>query len=111
MIRVNITDRAGWSRIKRHLGDLSAVELDEKYLPSKAFFNTSEYETGRALSTLPEYIQKFTPKGEDELKSTIEATSSPHTLFVASSGIRAANLTRFNTLQHLYLHTSADVYL
>jgi protein CMS1 len=82
------------SRIKRHLGDLSTVELDEKYLPSKAFLNTSEFERSRNLSTLPEYIQQFTPEGDDELRGTVEATASPHTLFIASSGIRAADLAR-----------------
>jgi protein CMS1 len=76
------------------LGDLGTVELDEKYLSSKAFLNTSEFEPIRNLSTLPEYIEDFTPGGMDELRDTVEATSSPHTLFVASSGIRAADLTR-----------------
>lgn len=70
------------------------MEFDEKYLPSKVFLNTSEFEQGRNLSTLPEYIQQFTPEGADELRGTVEASSSPHTLFVASSGIRAADLAR-----------------
>jgi len=82
-------------QIRRHLGDLSTAELDEKYMPLKAFLNTSEFESTRNLSTLPQYIEKFTPGGRDELKDTVEATSSPHTLFIASSGIRAADLTRF----------------
>jgi hypothetical protein len=82
-------------QIRRHLGDLSTAELDEKHMPLKAFLNTSEFESTRNLSTLPQYIEKFTPGGRDELKDTVEATSSPHTLFIASSGIRAADLTRF----------------
>jgi protein CMS1 len=76
------------------LGDLDTAELDEKYLPSKAFLNTSEFELGRNLSNLPKYIERFTPQGKDELRDSVEATSSPHTLFIASSGIRAADLTR-----------------
>jgi protein CMS1 len=90
-------------QIRRHLGDLSIAELDEKYMPSKAFLNTSEFESTRNLSTLPQYIEKYTPGGRDELKDTVEATSSPHTLFIASSGIRAADLTRFVELQELYI--------
>jgi protein CMS1 len=86
-------------QIRRHLGDLNIVELDEKYMPVKAFLNTSEFESTRNLSTLPQYIEKFTPGGRDELKETVEATSSPHTLIIASSGIRAADLTRFVELQ------------
>jgi protein CMS1 len=90
-------------RIKWHLGDLDTAELDEKYLPSTAFLNTSEFELSRNLSNLPKYIEKFTPKGKDELRDSVEATSSPHTLFVASSGIRAADLTRSIKLRNLYL--------
>jgi protein CMS1 len=89
-------------QIRRHLGDLSIAELDEKYIPSKAFLNTSEFKSIRNLSTLPQYIEKFTPGGRDELKDTVEATSSPHTLFIASSGIRAADLTRFVGLQEFH---------
>ena len=86
-------------QIKRHLGDLSTVELDQKYLPSTAFLNTSAFDASRKQSTLPEYIKKFTLGGEDELKDTTGATSSPHTLVIASSGIRAADLTRFGELK------------
>jgi protein CMS1 len=82
------------TRIKRHLGDFSTVELDKKYLPSKAFLNTSEFEPRRNLATLPAYIEQFTPGGIDELRGPAETNSTPHTLFVASSGIRAADLTR-----------------
>jgi len=96
-------------QIKRHLGDLSTVELDEKYLPSAAFLDTSEFQSSRNLSNLPEYIEKFTPGGKDELKDTAEATSSPHTLFFASSGIRAADLTRFRSaVQAICFFNSAD---
>jgi protein CMS1 len=96
-------------QIRRHLGDLSTVELEEKYMPLKAFLNTSEFESIRNLSTLPQYIEKFTPGGRDELKSTVDATSSPHTLFIASSGIRAADLTRFAELQQLHIIVSTDI--
>ena len=93
-------------QIKRHLGDLSTVELNQKYLPSTAFLNTSEFDASRKQSTLPEYIKKFTPGGEDELKDTIRATSSPHTLVIASSGIRAADLTRFVELKPRVISTA-----
>lgn len=83
------------------MGDLSTVELDEKYMSSKAFVNTSEFDSARNLSTLPEYLEKFTPGGKDELKDTAQANSSPHTLFIASSGIRAADVTRFVKLPQL----------
>jgi protein CMS1 len=92
-------------QVRRHLGDLSTVELDEKFMPSKAFLNTSEFESTRNLSSLPLYIEKFTPGGRDELAGTVEATSSPHTLFIASSGIRAADLTRFVELQELHTNS------
>ena len=98
-------------QIKRHLGDLSTVELDEKYLPSTAFLNTSEFGSSRNTSTLPEYVERFTPGEEDDLKDTIGATSSPHTLFVASSGIRAADLTRPVELHKFYVSHSTDTRL
>ena len=81
-------------QIKRHFGDLSTVELDKKYLPAKAFLNTSEFESPRLLDCVPSFLEQFTPGGKDELMVTAESTSSPHTLFIASSGLRAADLTR-----------------
>lgn len=90
-------------QIKRHLGDLSTVELDGKYLPTTAFLNTSEFDESRTLLSVPSFLRQFTPGGGEELMTTVEAISSPHTLFVASSGLRAADLTRFVDLHESYI--------
>ena len=81
-------------QIKRFLGDLSSAELDEKYLPASAFLNTSEFGSSRRIESIPSYLERFAPGGKEELTDTVESTSSPHTLFVTSSGLRAADLTR-----------------
>lgn len=81
-------------QIKRHFGDLSTLELDEKYPSAKAFLNTSEFKFPRIQISVPGFLEHFTVGGKEELRSTVDTPASPHTLFIASSGIRAADLTR-----------------
>jgi len=82
-------------KIKRHHNDLTAIEMNEMYLPTSAFRDTSDFTPKRDLEALPTYLQQFTSGGKDALASTTEETGNPHTILITSSGIRAADLTRY----------------
>ena len=82
-------------QVKRHMGDLTTLELDEKCLGSRAFLNTAEFEQIHELASLPGFLEAFSPRGATELREPAADPSSPHTLFITSSGIRAADVTRF----------------
>jgi protein CMS1 len=45
------------------------------------------------MNSLPDFVRKFGDKGE-KLDGAVEQNGSPHTIVVAASGIRAADLTR-----------------
>ncbi|GAB7359669.1 hypothetical protein MBLNU230_g6848t1 [Neophaeotheca triangularis] len=86
-------------RTRRHLPDLSMVEIEDLYIPEKAIINTSRYEKSRATQDLADFVQKFAgprrkKKGEQKLIHAAEEKGHPHTLVIAPSGIRAADLTR-----------------
>ena len=79
---------------KRHYNDLTPVELNDMYLPSGAFRDTSDFESTRNLESLPAFLAEFTPGGKESLATACEEVGSPHTLLLTSSGIRAADVTR-----------------
>lgn len=81
-------------QIKRHYNELTAVELNDLYLPSSAFRDTSDFSSTRHLDSLAAFLHDFTPGGKEALSTTCEETGNPHTLFMTSSGIRAAEITR-----------------
>ncbi|KIV81223.1 hypothetical protein PV11_08650 [Exophiala sideris] len=86
--------------IKKALPNSSAIELDESYLPTKSFRNTTAFEQPRTGSNLPAFLEQFSNTGKAELSAS-EEKGSPHTIIITSSGIRTADLTRdlrvFNT--------------
>jgi protein CMS1 len=45
------------------------------------------------MDNLPSYVCKFADK-EEKLEDAVEESGCPHTMVVAASGIRAADLTR-----------------
>ena len=81
-------------QIKRHYTELTAVEMNDLYVPSSAFRDTSDFSSTRNLDSLAIFLQDFTSGGQEALSTTCEETGSPHTLLVTSSGIRAADITR-----------------
>lgn len=81
-------------KIKRSFRDLSTVELEDKYLSQSIFFDTSDFGLPRELDNLPSFLEHFSDSTED-LSTTSEDPSTPHTLVIAASGLRAADVTRF----------------
>lgn len=82
-------------KIKRHhQKELTALEMNDLYLPTMAFRDTSGIGGTRGLDSLSVFLKDVTRGGEEALKKTCEEMGSPHTILVTSSGIRAADLTR-----------------
>jgi protein CMS1 len=80
-------------KTKRSFRDLSNVELEGKYLSQQIFYDTSNFGSPRDLDNLPSFVEHFSDSNED-LSYTCEIPASPHTLVIAASGLRAADLTR-----------------
>ncbi|KAK5444289.1 Protein cms1 [Exophiala xenobiotica] len=98
----------------------NSIELEEQYLPTKSFRNTTAFDKPHAGTKLPEFLEQFAENGKAEL-STCEEEAAPHTLIIAPSGIRTADLNRelrvFNTeeskvakliAKHMKLHENID---
>ncbi|KAK5232150.1 Protein cms1 [Exophiala xenobiotica] len=98
----------------------NSIELEEQYLPTKSFRNTTAFDKPHAGTKLPEFLEQFAENGKAEL-SACEEEASPHTLIIAPSGIRTADLNRelrvFNTeeskvakliAKHMKLHENID---
>jgi len=79
--------------VKRYFGDSTSIELDEKYLPAKAFRDTTTFDQPHSDDNLPAFLMKYTHGGKSTLR-TVETLASPHTMVVAQSGIRTADLSR-----------------
>ncbi|KAF2805393.1 uncharacterized protein BDZ99DRAFT_467003 [Mytilinidion resinicola] len=78
-------------RTAHYWKDMSSVELEDRFIPVRAIQDTSEWEWPRNL----EHLAKFLKKSCGKLKPvSTSSKGSPHTLIVAGSGIRAANLAR-----------------
>jgi len=82
------------SRTKRFQPNMSFVELEDLHIPERAILDTSLAEQQRDLEHLPEFLEKFAAGGEKKLKSAPKEKGAPHTLVLASAGLRAADLTR-----------------
>ena len=82
------------SRTRQLEPNLSVLEAEDLRIPRSAVRDTSTWtQQTRTLDALPEYLETFKQAGED-LRSTTEQMGTPHTLVVAVSGMRAAELTR-----------------
>lgn len=79
--------------IRKSFEDSTAIELEEQYLPAKAFLDTAGYDKDRVAANLPEFLENFSTDGKEGL-STSHGEGSPHTIVVTSSGIRTADLYR-----------------
>ncbi|TID17108.1 replication regulator protein [Venturia nashicola] len=80
-------------RTKRFEPELSTVEMEDRYLPANAVLDTSSWEEPRTLDNLPKFLKHFA-KPKEELNVAPADNGSPHTILVALSGIRAAEVTR-----------------
>jgi len=85
-------------RTKKFEPDASSVELEELYLPAKSVMDTDSWTEPRTSDNLAAFVRHIANKGEklEEAPSTADEseTGAPHTLIIAASGIRAADLTR-----------------
>ena len=79
--------------IKRHYGDSTSIEQDDLHLAPRSFRDTTKYGNPRLARELPEFIKSFHRLGDDD-PSTCNEAASPHTIVIASSGIRVADLVR-----------------
>jgi protein CMS1 len=57
----------------------------------KAIFDTASWERPRDLENLPAFLEHF---AGDSLSAASKAKGTPHTLVIASAGLRAADITR-----------------
>ncbi|KAK8176307.1 U3-containing 90S pre-ribosomal complex subunit-domain containing protein, partial [Phyllosticta citribraziliensis] len=78
-------------RTKRFEPDLSFVELEDRYVPENSICDTSSWDGERTLDQLPAFIEKF---AQGDLTKAPKSNGAPHTIVVAASGIRAADVTR-----------------
>ena len=83
--------------IKRHYGDSTSIEQGDLHLASRAFKDTTSFGNPRVAKEIPEYIKTFLNAVDDD-PSTCKEAGAPHTIIVASSGIRVADLTRSLTV-------------
>lgn len=62
-----------------------------------AFYDTSQWSGLRVAENLPSFLESSCSETRDhrDLKEASKAVGTPHTLVVTSSGMRAADLTRF----------------
>ncbi|KAI9703269.1 MAG: hypothetical protein M1836_007835 [Candelina mexicana] len=83
-------------QIKRFGGDLSLVELEDRYIPEKAIEDTSAWENLRDLKSLPDFLERYSTKSgkKKKLSAASKVRGAPHTIVVAAAGLRAADLTR-----------------
>ncbi|GAB7355997.1 hypothetical protein MBLNU459_g6624t1 [Dothideomycetes sp. NU459] len=87
-------------RTKRFQTDLSTVELEDLRVPATAILDTTRFTKPRDLDSLPVFLELFSGprrgkgKTKKKLSDAVEAAGTPHTLVVAGSGLRAAELTR-----------------
>ncbi len=80
-------------KIKWSFRDLSTVELEDKYLSQQIFSDTTSFDVTRSLENLPAFLEHISDSTED-LSISGDDPGSPHTIIVAASGLRAADVTR-----------------
>jgi protein CMS1 len=76
---------------RRHYGDSTSLEQSDLHLSSKVFLDTTSFGDRHVAKNLPLYLETFGTSGGNS--SQIDP-GAPHTLVIASSGIRVADLVR-----------------
>lgn len=72
----------------------TAIELDEKYLPSSIFTDTTGFKDDRRKDKLGNFLEFLVGGERSQLTSPAKETARPHTIILCQSGIRAADLAR-----------------
>lgn len=78
-------------RTKKFEPNMSAVEMEDRYIPTRAVLDTTSWDRPRTTENLSAFLEHF---GGVNLSTAPESKGSPHTLVVAGAGLRAADLTR-----------------
>ncbi|KAF1975592.1 hypothetical protein BU23DRAFT_503563 [Bimuria novae-zelandiae CBS 107.79] len=79
------------ARTRLYGKELSSVELEDRFLPTRTVKDTTGYSEPRTLNNLPVFLKKQCGKLEP---TPAKPTGAPHTLVVTASGIRAADVFR-----------------
>lgn len=78
--------------VRKYFPKSSSIELEELYLPTKAFTDTTNFKKTRVAGNMPDFLEKFSENVKDTLVQT--EGGGPHTLVITSSGIRTADVAR-----------------
>ncbi|PVH92832.1 hypothetical protein DM02DRAFT_604767 [Periconia macrospinosa] len=79
------------SRTRLYGKDLSSVELEERFVPSRTIKDTSSWSDSRKLDNLAAFLKKQCKKLDP---TPDKPKGAPHTIVVTASGIRAADVFR-----------------
>lgn len=77
--------------LRKHFGDGTTIELEDQYITLHAIRDTTSFTEPHIAKHLPDFLRKF---ADSEENLSHGALSSPHTLVITASGIRAADLAR-----------------
>lgn len=86
-------------KIAKHYKDSPSIEREDMAVPQSWLRDTTEFDPAHSASNLPSYLDKFVQGGKASL-STCKTEASPHTIIIASSGIRVADLVRELRVYH-----------
>jgi len=78
---------------RKHESDLSAIELEDKYLSASAIRDTTSWDKPRTIENLPAFLERFSTN-PTKLWQASKKNGAPHTIIVTGAGIRAAELAR-----------------
>ncbi|KIY00072.1 uncharacterized protein Z520_03757 [Fonsecaea multimorphosa CBS 102226] len=79
--------------IQKWFAKYSPIELEDRYLPAKAFLDTTSYKRARVAANLPDFLERYSAGGKEGL-CTCDKVASPHTIVITISGMRIADLMR-----------------
>lgn len=71
---------------------LSSIELDERTIPGRSFVDTHAFSQSRGLDALCGFVENYTER--ESVASSNKEPGRPHTLVLAASAIRVADLNR-----------------
>ncbi|KIN07666.1 hypothetical protein OIDMADRAFT_16258 [Oidiodendron maius Zn] len=80
-------------RTRLYEGDLSAVELEDKYIPATTIQDTTSWDKPRTLDNLPGFLERFSGNST-KLWSASKKNGAPHTIIISAAGLRAADVAR-----------------
>lgn len=93
MSPVLVADYFG-QRLRRIDKNASIVELNDSYVPSRAFVDTTLYTHPRVLAHLTDFLEQFAGLNETHISTASTTTGSPHTLIITAAALRAADVSR-----------------